>query len=70
MPTEISIRGRTLHWFTYTVQQVEFNLDGFNDEGYPYYVGYMKKMTPSGNRFVISDETDIGNLTLVYLTHD
>ena len=46
-PTVISIRGRTTQWFTYTVQEVAFNLDGFNDEGKPIYVGYLRKLKHS-----------------------
>ena len=77
-PSEISIRGRTKHWFTYTVQEVKFIIDGFNNEGRPIYMGYQKKSVPSSTvqsepdekDYVIIDETDAHNLTRIYLTHD
>ena len=72
VPTEISIDGRTKHWFAYTVQQPFFYLDGFDDEGYPIYVGNQKKMIKPGPRqkrkFV--DETDEKNFKKIYLVHD
>ena len=73
-PTEIFIRGRAIHWSTYTVQEAVFYLDGFNDEGYPIYAGVQKKMTKDGKKFRIHPETDErmknGNFNMVYLTHD
>jgi len=72
VPSEISIRGRTIHWFTYTgsLTQVDFYLDGFNDEGYPIYAGIQKKMTKTGQKHKISNETDAKNFNTIYLTHD
>ena len=70
-PSEISIRGRTIHWFTYTVQEVKFQLDGFNDEGKPIYMGYQKKSVQAesdSKGYVIVDEFD--ELNKIYLTHD
>ena len=72
MPSEISIRGRTIHWFTYSVQQVEFHLDGFNEEGYPIYAGIQKKMVKiTGKpRYGFPSETDPEKFQTIYLTHD
>ena len=71
VPSEICIRGRTTHWFTYTVQKVVFYLDGFDKEGFPIYAGTQKKMTRvSGRKCEINDETDERNFNTIYLTHD
>lgn len=72
VPTEICIRGRTIHWLTYTVQQVMFYLDGFNEEGYPIYAGIQKKLikTAPGLKRKIVFETDSSNYNTIYLTHD
>ena len=72
VPTEISIRGRSKHWFTYRVQEVVFYLDGFDEEGYPIYAGNQKKIIRPGPKqkpkFV--DETDVKNFKTIYLVHD
>ena len=71
-PIEICIRGRTIHWFTYTVQQVRFFLDGFNEEGYPIYAGDQKKLinTASGQKPKVVFETDAEKYKTIYLTYD
>ena len=71
-PVEIWIRGRTIHWNTYTVQQVRFYLDGFNEDGYPIYAGVQKKLvtTASGQKPKVVNETDAKYFKTVYLTYD
>jgi len=72
-PSEISIRGRAKHWFNYTVQEGKFKLDGFNEEGRPIFMAFMKKLVASEsnpNKYDIVDETDAKNLKRIYLTHD
>ena len=65
------IRGRTKHWFTYTVQRAVLYLDEFNDEGRPVYAGIQKKMTRIGrHKPSITEETDKRNQNYIYLTHD
>ena len=71
VPSEICIRGRTTHWFTYTVQKAVFYLDSFNDEGRPIYAGIQKKMTRvSWQKCNFTEETDTRNQNYIYLTHD
>ena len=75
VPVEISIRGRTVNWFTKTVQEVAFILDGFDGEGYPIYAGIQrKKAKDTGKKFATFAETEEnirnGNYTKIYLTHD
>ena len=71
-PIEIWIRGRTIHWFTYTVQEVKFYLDGFNEEGYPIYAGVQKKLvkSASGQKLKAVFETDAEKFNTIYLTYD
>ena len=49
-----------------------FYLDGFNEEGYPIYVGVQKKLikTAPGLKPKIVFETDSNKYNTIYLTHD
>ena len=75
VPTEISIRGRTTHWFTYTVQQVVFYLEGFDKEGFPIYAGIQKKRNTiidekgKSANWIIA-ETDVNHQKKIFLVHD
>ena len=69
MPSEISIRGRTTYWFTYTVQKVKFELDGFDGENRTIYAGYQKKMFKfRGKNWFVDEKGD--NRKKIYLIHD
>ena len=74
MPSGISIRGRTTHWFTYTVQQTNFLIDGFDEQGHSIFAGIQRKKIPiSGSTkpvFRIVDEEDPSQFNTIYLTHD
>ena len=74
VPAGISIRGRTIHWFTYRVQEVDFILDGFSKEGYPIYAGIQKITKGTGKKLRTFPETEEniknGKFKMIYLTHD
>ena len=74
VPSGISIRGRTNHWFTYTVQKVDFLIDGFNEQGHSIFAGIQKKSKPipgsKKQKFRIIDEKDPSQFNTIYLTHD
>ena len=74
MPSGISIQGRTKHWFTYTVQQVDFLIDGFNEQGHSIFVGIQKKNKrlhgPQVPIYRTVNEKDPSKFNTIYLRHD
>ena len=79
VPSGISIRGRTNHWFTYTVQKVDFLIDGFNEQGHSIFAGIQKESIPIPGSMIpgsmkplhsIVDQEDPSQFRTIYLTHD